>query len=105
MCLRVAIALVDTLGAKFVWQYTFERAIHGFRNAVLAYGQSIKAFIANRTFTNQKKKVPEFAVTRFGKLVEFHEDGKAFNPTSAFDTAIKEAEEAADEKRTGVARN
>ena len=49
-------ALVDTLGAKFVWQYTFERAIHGFRNAVLAYGQSIKTFIANRTFTNQKKE-------------------------------------------------
>ena len=49
-------AMVDTHDKASVWQYTLNRAMQGFRNAVLAYGESIKSFLANRTHTAQKSK-------------------------------------------------
>ena len=69
-------AMVDTHDKKFVWQSTLNRAMKGFRNAVLAYGESIKSFLANRTHTKQKKRVPDEALTCFDKLITFTREGR-----------------------------
>jgi hypothetical protein len=82
-------AMVDTHDEKFVWQSTLNRAMKGFRNAVLAYGESIKSFLANRTHTTQKKRVPDEALTHFNKLITFTNEGRQYSLTSAFQDAIE----------------
>ena len=62
--------------------------MQGFHNAVLAYGESIKSFLANRTHTAQKKQVPEEALTIFSKLITFQGGGQQYNLTPAFQNAI-----------------
>ena len=80
--------MVDTRDKKFVWQRTINRTMKGFRNAVLAYGESIKSFLANRTHTAQKKDVPDEALTCFGELITFTSKGRQYNLTPAFQDAI-----------------
>ena len=86
-------ALVDTHDAKFTWQTTFYHTMRNFRNAVLAYGESIKSFLANRAYTKQKKRVPEDALTRFKTLITFTGQGTSFALTAAFQAAIDAAEQ------------
>ena len=86
-------ALVDTHDAKFTWQTTFCHTMRNFRNAVLAYGESIKSFLANRAYTEQKKRVPEDALTRFKTLITFTGQGTSFALTAAFQAAIDAAEQ------------
>ena len=81
-------AMVDTHDKAFVWQNTLNRTMQGFRNAVLAYGESIKSFLANRTHTAQKKQVPDEALTIFSKLITFQGGGRQYNLTPAFQDAI-----------------
>ena len=82
--LRPGLVLLDDL-ARAV---EIGRAMKGFRNAVLAYGESIKSFLANRTHTTQKKRVPDEALTQFNKLITFTNEGRQYNLTPAFQDAI-----------------
>ena len=48
-------AMVDTHDKTFVWQSTLNRTMQGFRNAVLAYGESIKSFRTHIARTPHKR--------------------------------------------------
>ena len=92
--------MVDTHDKKFVWQSTLNRAIQGFRSAVLAYGESIKSFLANRTHTKQKKRVPDEALTCFGELITFTREGRQYELTPTFQNAIDATAKRESDNRT-----
>ena len=84
-------AMVDTHNIKFTWQYTYNRTIQSYRNAVLTYAYSIKKFIANRKYTKQKKRVPLTALTQYNKLIDFSGGGMNFDLTTKFKSKIEQA--------------
>ena len=88
-------AMVDTHGRNFVWERTFNRAMINFRNAVLAWAESIKIFTTWRRYTTQKQQVSQDTLTAFPTLVEFTDIGFTYNLTNNFKKAIDDAEEAA----------
>ena len=96
-------AMVDTHKTKFVWEKTFAKTMEGFRNAVLAYAQSIKKFLANRKYTKQKNRVPDEALTIFHNLIEFNGIGTSFKLTPEFQEAIDKAKAAAENVHDGRA--
>ena len=94
-CFYRDFAMVDTHDRAFMWERTFADAMHSFRNAVLAWAQSIRVFTAIRRYTNQKKKVPTATLEQFKKLVTFEGHGTTFALTPEFKRAIAQAAAAA----------
>ena len=88
-------AMVDTHGKSFIWQRSFNRAMISFRNAVLAWAESIKIFTTRRMYTKLKQQVPQETLKQFPKLVTFEDRGFTYNLTSDFKKAIDDAEAAA----------
>ena len=97
-------AMVDTHDRYFLWERTFADSMHSFRNAVLAWAQSIRIFTANRRYTKQKKQVSQDTLTQFNKLVTFSDEGLTFTLTPAFQHAITQAEAAATAAEAAHAR-
>ena len=86
---------VETAERAFTPIYTFLRAIHNFRNAVLSYGQSIRNFRTNREFTSLKQHVPATTLKQFPGLITISPVGYTFALTHEFTKAIATAEKAA----------
>ena len=86
---------VETAERAFTPIYTFLRAIHNFRNAVLSYGQSIRNFRTNREFTSLKQHVPATTLKQFPGLITISPVGYTFALTPEFTKAIATAEKAA----------
>lgn len=88
-------ALVDTNNKAFIPEYTFRRTMENFRNAVLAYGQSIKQFRTQRQYTDRKKHVPEATLRQFPALIKIDPSSYNFVLTekliSACDDAVRAA--------------
>jgi len=100
-CFYRDFAMVDTHDRTFIWQHTFMDAMHGFRNAVLAWAQGIYIFTTTRCRTNRKKQVARHTLESFATLVTFADHGYAFTLTPEFQRAIKQAEaDAATRNRT-----
>ena len=97
-CFYRDFAMVDTHDRAFTWERTFADAVHSFRNAVLAWAQSIRVFTTLRRHTNRKKRVAEDTLKQFGTLVTFSDQGYTFALTPAFKQAIARAEAAAKAK-------
>ena len=87
--------MVDTHNKSFIWQRTFNRAIISFRDAVLAWAESIRIFTSWRRYTTQKQQVSRDTLTAFPALVEFTDIGFTYSLTKDFKKAIDDAEEAA----------
>ena len=85
-------AMVDTHDHHFEWERTFADAMHSFRDAVLAWAQSIRIFTTHRRYTNRKKRVSQNTLTQFSKLVTFSDEGYTFTLTPAFQHAITQAD-------------
>ena len=66
-----------------------------FRNAVLAWAESIKIFTTWCRYTTQKQQVSQNTLTAFPALVEFTDIGFTYNLTNNFKKAIDDAEDAA----------
>ena len=94
-CFYRDFAMVDTHDRYFMWERTFADAVHSFRNAVLAWAQSIRIFTTHRRYTSQKKQVSQNTLTQFSKLVTFSDEGYTFKLTPAFQHAITQADAAA----------
>ena len=88
-------AMVDTHNKVFVWEQTFNKTMINFRNAVLAWAESIKIFTTRRMYTKLKQQVPKETLTQFPKLITFADRGFAYSLTDNFKKAIDDAEEAA----------
>ena len=70
--------------------------MENFRNAALAYGQSIKMFKTHRRYTNLKKHVPKETLEQFAALIKIDPDTYTFEITeelkSAYVGAVRAAE-------------
>ena len=93
-------AMVDTHDRKFIWERTFADTMHSYRNAVLAWAQSIRVFTTTRKHTAQKKRVPKDTLEALSKLVNFDDHGLTYALTPAFKAAIAHAETRAAAKTT-----
>ena len=69
-CFYRDFAMVDTHDRAFVWERTFEDAMRSYRNAVLAWAQSIRVFTAIRRYTNQKKQVDSRTFKMYGESLD-----------------------------------
>ena len=86
--------MVDTHGATFAWQRTFNNAMIGFRNAVLTWALTLRIFRAIRRYTSRKQLVAQSTIKQFPTLVTF-DNNYAFALTPEFRTAIDDAAKAA----------
>ena len=68
-CFYKDFSKVDTLGHAFTPVYTFRRTMENFRDAVWAYGESIKLFKTHRRYTPLKQHVPEETLKQFPDLI------------------------------------
>ncbi len=89
-------AMVDTHAKIWTWEVTFNRAMQGYRDAVLTWAQELKVFSTNRMYTAQKKQVARDTLQQFETLIHFQDSGFTFRLTPAFLQAIKNAEDAAE---------
>ena len=88
-------ALVDTNQRAFIPEYTFRSTMENFRNAVLAYGESIRRFKTNREYTTLKKHVPEETLKQFPTLISIDPNTYSFTLTKGLEDAFARATDAA----------
>ena len=84
-------ALVDTNQAALIPAYTFRSTMENFRNAVIAYGETIRRFKTNREHTTMKKHVPEETLKQFPTLIRIDPTTYTFSLTAELEDAFKQA--------------
>ena len=94
-CFYKDFSKVDTLGHAFTPVYTFRRTMENFRNAVWAYGESIKLFKTHRRYTPLKQHVPKETLEQFPDLITIDPNTYSHSLTDKFKQACTDATDAA----------
>ena len=75
--------------------YTFRRTMENFRDAVWAYGESIKLFKTHRKYASLKKHVPKETLEQFPDLISIDPITYSHSLTHKFKQACTDATDAA----------
>ena len=75
--------------------YTFRRTMENFRDAVWAYGESIKLFKTHRRYTPLKQHVPQETLEQFPDLITIDPSTYSHLLTDKFKQACTDAADAA----------
>ena len=94
-CFYKDFSKVDTLGHAFTPVYTFRRTMENFRDAVWAYGESIKLFKTHRRYTPLKQHVPKETLEQFPDLIKIDPNTYSHSLTDKFKQACTDATDAA----------